>query len=277
MESDHLQMTRRCLDYLLESFSEDIWDCYDKPMRQRYPLMCYSTKAWGYHARNSGAAAIQLLDLYKHFFEDVSIQCWLLSYRRQTTFFDIIHQAMAALEKEVQPLLHIAAELGIIPFVKACFPSRLSPQQKNAHVDEKDGRELSAIKYAAWRVNYEMVQLQLELEANVDDMTVHVAATYNHPGVLTLLLEHGGNVNAKGVEVDTALYDAAGQGLEHVVDILLKYRADANAMSQSQGLTGSDEVPAIAAAAAMTGHESIVRTLLPKTQNVRQYQGGCLE
>jgi hypothetical protein len=63
MESDHLQMTRRCLDYLLESFPEDIWDCYDKPMQQRYPLMCYFTKAWGYHARNSGAAAIQLLDL----------------------------------------------------------------------------------------------------------------------------------------------------------------------------------------------------------------------
>jgi ankyrin repeat protein len=184
---------------------------------------------------------------------------------------------MAALEKELQPLLHIAAELGIIPFAKACFPSRLSPQQKKAHVDEKDGRELSAIKYAAWRVNYEMVQLLLELEANVDDMTVHVAATYNHPGVLTLLLEHGGNVNAKGVEVDTALDDAAGQGLEHVVDILLKYGADANAMSQSQGLTGSDEVPAIAAAAAMTGHESIVRTLLPKTQNVQQYLEGCLE
>jgi ankyrin repeat protein len=270
MESDHLQMARKCLEYLSKNFVGDAWDCRDQSMQVRYPLMCYSTKAWGCHARNSGVAAIQLLDLYKHFFEGTSIQFWWLSCRRQTSFSRGMVQALDALKKKPQPPLHIAAELGIIAFAKARFPSQLSPQQKKVRVAEKDGIGLSATVYASWKGYYDLVQLILELGADVDDLAVFVATVEDHHELLTFQLEHGGNASVKGIGGQTTLYEAAGQGLEHIVELLLKYGADVNALSQDQGLSGTQWTPVIAMAV-MMGHESIIRTLLPKTRDVSQY------
>lgn len=55
---------------------------------------------------------------------------------------------------------------------------------------------------------------------------LHVAALYNHTGMIQTLIEHGADVNARALNGSTALHWAAGNGHVEACEALLSHKAD---------------------------------------------------
>jgi ankyrin repeat protein len=116
------------------------------------------------------------------------------------------------------------------------------------------------------------------LGATVDETSVFTACSEGHSEVLGLLLENGGNPDARALDVndsgnlqETALYEAAGCEHENIVRILLDHGADTNALSPViKRLDALELVPAFVTAC-IGGSVNIVGTLLPLTNNLDKY------
>ncbi|KAI3571111.1 ankyrin repeat domain-containing protein [Fusarium oxysporum f. sp. albedinis] len=80
------------------------------------------------------------------------------------------------------------------------------------------------------------------------------AASEGHEYIVKLLLDNGADVNAQGGHFGTALQEVAFRGHEHIVKLLLENGADAKAQGGEYGTALQ--------AAAFKGHEHIVKLLL---------------
>ncbi|KAJ7742073.1 hypothetical protein B0H16DRAFT_1728330 [Mycena metata] len=97
------------------------------------------------------------------------------------------------------------------------------------------------------------------------DSGIIVASYYGHKEIVSLLLERGADVNAAGVEYESALQAAIAKGHTEIVDILLKKGADVNTAG---GYYGS-----ALQAATHRGHTEIVDILLENGAHVNAAGG----
>jgi ankyrin repeat protein len=262
-DETHLYIATTCLDYLKTSFAKGTksWDCNNTDVQQKHPFMVYATKYLGDHASRAHSHARQLLT--SHF----NPEGFLLIQRWWGSYFYMAHpKSSAMMYEEVggfkpEPAMHIAARFGILSFAENCIENARSIDEAKVLVNEKDVLGYTPLDHATYRNQFDFVCFLLHNGAVIVDLAVFVAASEGHSALLRLLLDSGGNVNAKSLIGDTAIYDAAGQGLDEIVQILLEYNADVNMLG-----TGADSALTIAL---MGGRESTVRMLLPKTHNVR--------
>jgi ankyrin repeat protein len=174
----------------------------------------------------------------------------------------------------MEPALHIWSKLGILPLVQwRLEQNSLALVQRL--VNEQDATGYTPLDYAVEHGHSDIVEFLLSNGAAVNDLAVFIAASEGQGELLRLLLRRG-NVNARSICGDTALYDAAGQGLEHIVQTLLEFGADVNAGSDATGILADRHCARAVSVAAANGHESTVRLLLPQTRDAGRYLGEAL-
>jgi hypothetical protein len=192
---------------------------------------------------------------------------------------------MSSRTKEIETisLLHFVVALGITQWIEFCTTAWEGPL-KRILVNIPDERGQSPLHYALQRGHQEAVILLRKLGAQVDDRSVFTAAIEGHLDILELFLSWGGNVNARGYNVDSrecdrepAIWDTCGIGLEQVARVLLSHGADPNALSPAMlmdpnGIKPFCDIPTPAfVAACMGGITPLVQELLPVTNDIHKY------
>ena len=132
----------------------------------------------------------------------------------------------------------------------------------------------SPMYYASMAGLYELVQILLENEANVNTQggrygnALQAASYGGYDRVVQMLLEKGADVNMRGGKHSTALCVASDYGHDKVVQILLEKGADVNAQGRYYGNALQ--------AASVWGHNRVVQILLEKGADVNA-RGGMYE
>ncbi|WP_341808223.1 ankyrin repeat domain-containing protein [Wolbachia endosymbiont (group E) of Neria commutata] len=93
-----------------------------------------------------------------------------------------------------------------------------------------------------------------------DDTPLHMAASCDNSGVITLLLERGADVNAKNGKGRTPLIIAADNGRFQIVEELLKHNPDVNHAEMKHSYT--------ALHAAVTGYSLKLIKILLECENI---------
>lgn len=153
----------------------------------------------------------------------------------------------------VEHLLFRAAQTGNVDKVKSLCLAAAAPgggggkksnNNNKAKIDLNATTGLcnrTALQQASWYGSVQVVQLLLELGADVnvqdshDKMTpLHESASRNHFDIVRLLLQYGANPNHQGNhERKTPLHLAVEQQNQRIVRVLLKHgRADPNRMAR---------------------------------------------
>jgi ankyrin repeat protein len=102
------------------------------------------------------------------------------------------------------------------------------------NVNARDKTRQTALHYASYKGNAEVVRLLIERKAsvNVEDQNGETplmrAAYYNHPDTAELLLKNRADVNAHNEFGHSALYEASSWGYLSVVQCLLEHNANMN-------------------------------------------------
>jgi hypothetical protein len=267
-EEIHLCIAQKCFDYLHAHLAgTEYWFCDDERAMVTFPLTPYATQYWPEHARLAGEQVMKLLETNSEFFgaQGMAYTSWWRAYRMASHAglrIDLLIRFARPHTKrdQVIPLMHLAAALGIRPWMTRCV-------EIEAHgegiVSAYDRRNQSRLHYAVQRGHTDAVGWLLERGATIDDKAVFTAAAERHAPILELLLEQGGNANARAINLgvldceqaeeegtegeaidgqkndvevvnkayETALWDACGSGFEDVVRVLLEHGADPNALS----------------------------------------------
>ncbi|MEO2123185.1 MAG: ankyrin repeat domain-containing protein [bacterium] len=117
--------------------------------------------------------------------------------------------------------------------------------RQGADVNAAQGDGMTALHWAAERVQIEMVEILLYAGGRVDAVTrighytpLHLASKAGSAPVTRRLLEEGANVQAKTFPAGTTpIHLAAASGQTDVLEPLIEYGADVNALEASSGQT----------------------------------------
>ncbi|KAJ7453169.1 ankyrin repeat-containing domain protein [Mycena latifolia] len=143
-----------------------------------------------------------------------------------------------------QPESHI--KQLILAFLVNCLPWWKLWNWKHAKEPKSDARLWIASLFHLEEICQDLIQ---------EDGHIYEAALDGLTGIVKLLIDHGVDVNAKGVD-GTALYIAAGCGHYDVAQLLIKRDAEVNAEC------GSEWPDTALGTASLEGHQDIVSLLL---------------
>ncbi|XP_078521276.1 ankyrin repeat domain-containing protein 61 [Lissotriton helveticus] len=141
-----------------------------------------------------------------------------------------------------QTPLHLAVRYGAYPAISILA-------QNGARVNAMDQYGMTPLHMAAGTLNTKMVEMLITHGANVNSIIPHSGNTSLKLAVCTasakggkvlgtdtdcirLLLMNGASVNVQDEEGRTAIHDACQGGRDEIVDLLLKFEADANLLTK---------------------------------------------
>ncbi|XP_048014606.1 ankyrin repeat and SOCS box protein 15-like isoform X2 [Megalobrama amblycephala] len=170
------------------------------------------------------------------------------------------------------PLI-LATQAGLVEIVRTLLEHGASPNRINsknesplllgASVNQIYPKKWTAIHEAAKVGCIDILTLLLQHGGNVSETDDHgvtpmgIAAEYAQAEALDILIHYGGDVNAQAPNGDSVLYDAAGSGNPDCIELLLQHGADPNVASLSLQLPIHR--------AAYKGHYLALRMLIPIT------------
>jgi ankyrin repeat protein len=190
---------------------------------------------------------------------------------------------LSVINRSGNPPIHIAASKGHVPFIRALIDNGVSVSIRNEygdspiHAASKSGH-VPAIEALLERgADVEAVDqdgrtpllraAQYDCEAAVRYLlgagakvhagrlsALHVASSYGHVRIVTLLLQHGARTYGIDKEEETPLHKAASRGHDKVVECLLEWGANVGA-TNGHGTTAIHQ-------AARYGHVEVVKVLM---------------
>jgi ankyrin repeat protein len=129
-------------------------------------------------------------------------------------------------------------------------------------VNARDEEGSTALTYAAWLGNAEIVKLLLDADADLSEgvfTALNVAALAGRTEIVRILLDAGADVNATDMSSWPALMSAAMEGHNDIVKLLIESGADVN--------EGNDDRTALMESACR-GHAETVRLLIDARADV---------
>jgi len=254
-EPSHLELAQKCLSCITQSdLQHKAIDLDTELDPQDSPLLRYATLHWPEHAKSCYTLAAELFNRFGLFLQNKSPlrDYWWATYDNE----------VSGCQREPLPLLHMACDLGIVPWVEAVLArtSRWPEYHKCVNGKNNDGE--TALYFAVRGGNEAVVWLLVDHGADVrakdnDGRTVlHRAAVRGNKAVVWLLVERGANVEAKGNDGRSVLHWAAAGGNEAVVRLLVERGADVNA-KDNDGKT-------VLHWAAWGGNKAVVRLLVER-------------
>ena len=288
----HFQIAHTCLDYLCNNLPDnDYWFCDDEHTNARLPLLSYATIYWPNHARLLGKVlAMDLLEsrvdtFFKH--DGMAYVGWWWS--SQMAMSPSLKRELLAKfsDPEMSPSLkqrgsihpmHLSAALGVLPWMEyfSTFPDIPRCMVLNLLLGPIGQ---SPLNFAAHGGHEDAVIWLCDQGATVDDRLVFCAIAGGHSTVLKSLLDRGGSPNIRAYnpstgecENETALWEACGQGLEDIVQVLLDAGADPDELSPASDWIVFREIPTPAfVAACFGGSKHLVETLFSRTKALHLY------
>ncbi|XP_073799345.1 ankyrin repeat and SOCS box protein 15 isoform X6 [Danio rerio] len=210
------------------------------------------TKGWYPIHRAAIQQSVQVLEM-------VLYASYRLSLEEETADGEtpLILALKAGLDDNVRTLLEHGAS-----------PNRInskneSPLLLGASVNQVCPKQWTAVHEAAKVGCTDILTLLLQHGGDVSETNEHgvtaigIAAEYAQAEAMDILIHYGADVNAQAPNGDSVLYDAAGSGNPDCIDLLLQHGADPNVASLSLQLPIHR--------AAYNGHYLALRMLIPIT------------
>ncbi|XP_016303921.1 ankyrin repeat and SOCS box protein 15 isoform X2 [Sinocyclocheilus anshuiensis] len=161
----------------------------------------------------------------------------------------------------------LATQAGLVEIVRTLLEHGASPNRINSKNESPlllaCPKKWTAIHEAAKVGCTDILTLLLQHGGNVSETNEHgvtpmgIAAEYGQAEALDILIHYGGDVNAQAPNGDSVLYDAAGSGNPDCIELLLQHGADPNIANLSLQLPIH--------CAAYKGHYLALRMLIPVT------------
>ncbi|XP_073688279.1 dynein axonemal heavy chain 12 isoform X2 [Garra rufa] len=220
--------------------------------------------------------ALQELSDYPAAFTEVDSKGWYPIHRAavqqsvQVLEMVLYGSYRLSLEEETAngetPLI-LATQAGLVEIVRTLLEHGASPNRINSKNESPlllaCPRKWTAIHEAAKVGCTDILTLLLQHGGNVSETDEHgvtpmgIAAENGQPEALDILIHYGGDVNAQAPNGDSVLYDAAGSGNPDCIELLLQHGADPNIANLSLELPIHH--------AAYKGHYLVLRMLIPVT------------
>ncbi|KAK3707864.1 hypothetical protein LTR37_011866 [Vermiconidia calcicola] len=258
-ETANLQIARSCLACIERSpLSHKALRKIDLDLRE-VDLLEYSINFWPKHAAGDLPRTETFFSSSVHFFEKESAlrDNWWRTYLDWNPRLNWYQDGLSMFST---PPLHIASYLGLTRWVRMMLAKSNGKPRIALLGRKKDSDAVLPLVYAASRGHDKTVTLLLDHGADINGQNMHQetalfrACRLGHEQTVRVLLSRGANVHVKDSGADTALHEAASAGVEGPVKLLLDYGADPFARNR-YGQTALFE-------ATWAGHEVIVRLLL---------------
>ena len=190
LEAAHAILAQACLGVLLR-----LDDHIDRDSIENFPLARYAAQYWPTHARFENASSSRIKDGMECLFDadKPHFATWLWIYNED--YFGSSMTTMSPEKPEAVPLYY-AALLGLRDLAEHIIAKH--PE----HVTARGRREVTPM---------------------------HVAARAGHADILSLLLEHGADLDGKGINGQSPLHRASANGALKAGQYLLDHGADINA------------------------------------------------
>ncbi len=202
---------------------------------QQDPLLDYAMDYWTSHAQQALSWFRQLTKHPSGFFGLTSAvrEQWWRSYRGRQ--YDLSRAEL--------PALHIAAYVGMLPWVRMLITRDEPPKTVEARiVNTRDSEGRTALLYAVDQGREAIIQLLLKYGASTaigerpyfegpDTPILYFAARAGKVTVMRTLIEHGANVCSVGYEGETPLHEAARGVSCAMVELLLESGAEVKAQN----------------------------------------------
>ncbi|KAF8489007.1 hypothetical protein F5888DRAFT_1213754 [Russula emetica] len=194
LEAAHTILVRACLGVLLQ-----LDDCIDRDSMKSFPLARYAAQYWARHARIENVSS-QIKDGMECLFDadKPHFATWLWIYNEDQWGGSVT--TMRPEKPKAAPLYYVAM-LGFRDLAEHLIAEH--PQ----HVTVGGGREVTPL---------------------------HVAASAGHSDILSLLIEHGADMNGRGRYGDTPLHRASDKGRLEAGQFLLDRGADIDGQSDNK-------------------------------------------
>ena len=253
LESAHLELARKCLNCIAQSdLQHTVIDLDAELDSQASLLLRYATLHWPEHAKSCSGLAAKLFSLSGLFLEKKS--------PLRDHWWETYHKKMSGYQSEPPPLLHIACNSEIIPWVEAVLAKKSRWPRYHKRVNKKDNRGKTVLHWAAVGGNEAVVQLlvdkgaDIKAKGNDGETVLHSAAWGRNEAVVRLLVNLGADVITEDNGGKTVLHWASFRGNEAVVQLLVDKGADVKAKDKN-GLT-------VLHSAAWGRNEAVVRLLV---------------
>jgi hypothetical protein len=228
LEAAHTILVRACLGVLLQ-----LDDGIDRDSMKSFPLARYAAQYWARHARIENVSS-QIKDGMECLFDadKPHFATWLWIYNEDKDQRDRSMSTMRPEKPEAVPLYY-AAMFGFRDLAEHLIAEH--PQ----HVTVRGGSEVTPL---------------------------HVAASAGHPDILSLLIEHGADMNGQGIYGDTLLHRASQNARLEAGQLLLDRGADIDVQNDYKNT-------ALIYATAL-GHAEFARMLLERGAMIDARGGG---
>ncbi|SCN76846.1 related to ankyrin [Fusarium fujikuroi] len=240
------EITITCVTYLnFQEFKSGICPT-NQALRERLdgnPLFHYASHHWGDHARNATSICEAVIEFLKSDSNVESSAQSLMAWGRYSSSQEV--------PKNIKGL-HLAAYFGNLAETQILL--------LESDTDLKDGRNRTALSYAARNGHSAVVELLLKNGANIDwrdsslETALFRACIGGHAATAAILLENNAQVDLDDGEGQTPLSFAAEFGHAAIVQLLLDNDADVDEV------TNYGKTPLLLAAE--EGHINIVQLLL---------------
>jgi hypothetical protein len=228
LEAAHTILVRACLGVLLQ-----LDDRIDRDSMKSFPLARYAAQYWTTHARIENVSS-RIKDGMECLFDadKPHFATWLWIYNEDKDQRDRSMSTMRPEKPEAVPLYY-AAMFGFRDLAEHLIAEH--PQ----HVTVRGGEEVTPL---------------------------HVAASAGHPDILSLLIEHGADMNGQGIYGDTLLHRASQNARLEAGQLLLNRGADIDVQNDYKNT-------ALIYATAL-GHAEFARMLLERGAMIDARGGG---
>lgn len=255
----NLQIARSCLACIERSpLSHKALRKNDPDLRDA-DMLEYSINFWPKHVADDLLNAEPFFTSSVHFFEKESKlrENWWHTFLALNPRLDWYQEEFA---RTSAPPLHIASYLGLAGWVRMMLAKSNRRPNIGLSGREKDSDAVLPLIYAASKGLDRIVTLLLDHGADINgrnrkqQTALFRASRLGHEKTVRVLLSRGAKVNVKDENANTVLHQAASAGVEGSVKLLLDSRADPFARNKD-GQTALFY-------ATQAGHEVIVRLLL---------------
>ncbi|KAK4184223.1 ankyrin repeat-containing domain protein [Podospora australis] len=241
-----------CLTYLnFDCFADQVSTSYQEvsDSMERYPLLCYSARYWGVHARSTQDP---VSDIALRLLLNGPLVAFNVTSQQGTDALDIT-------DSHKRTPLSFASQAGHEAVVRLLLDHKVN-------VDAEDFRSRGALSYASECGHEAVVQVLLDHEANIDAKhnylgrgALSYAAIGGHRAVVRLLLNYNAKGNARDASGCTPLWKTAEAGSTAMSEELLNHEGvDIDAADTWTGNT-----PLLLAA--RRGYKEMVELLLRKS------------
>jgi ankyrin repeat protein len=223
----HFEMAQICLQFIKQSSLQQSplshWVQRGEP-----PLLRYAARHWLKHAASCSDLTVKLFESTQHFFT--------YNRRLRENWWKVYlgYHYYWRSHIETPPLLHLACDLEIVPWVEMIIQENRLTGRKcdkmllQSFLDQTDSNGRTALHYAASSGNYPLVHLLVQSGADISaedrgETALHFAAkSWNDSGeIVQFLLDQGADIHAPGTEGRTALHEAIREENLQVFRILL--------------------------------------------------------